>query len=58
MTKDFGLYPPGTEHALYEIQTIIFQDVLKYARENGSKVYVVNRERGDILEKESPETIQ
>ena len=46
-------YIPRESGIHYEIQTIIFEDVLKYARENGSKVYVVN-ERGDILEKNLP----
>lgn len=50
-------YIPREPGIHYEIQTIIFGDILKYARENGSKIYVVN-ERGEILEKESPETIQ
>jgi hypothetical protein len=50
-------YIPRQPGVRYEIQTIIFEDVLKYARENGSKIYVVN-EKGEILEKGSPETIQ
>jgi hypothetical protein len=50
-------YIPRAPGIHYEIQTIIFEDILKYARENGSKIYVVT-ERGEILEKESPETIQ
>jgi|WetSurMetagenome_2_1015567.scaffolds.fasta_scaffold206943_2 hypothetical protein len=44
---------PGTR---YEVQAIIFEDVLKYARENGSLVYLVS-ERGEILEEEAPEPI-
>ena len=50
-------YMPREPGLFYEIQTIIFADVLKYARENGSKIYLVN-EKGEILEKGSPETIQ
>jgi hypothetical protein len=42
---------PGTR---YEVQAIIFEDVLKYARANGSLVYLVN-EKGEILEKEASE---
>ncbi|HMK64393.1 MAG TPA: hypothetical protein VK564_01280 [Thermodesulfobacteriota bacterium] len=41
----------------YEVQSIIFEDVLKYARENGSLVYLVNK-KGEILEREIPEPIQ
>lgn len=50
-------YMPREPGIRYEIQTIIFEDVLRYVRKNGSKIYVVN-EKGEILEKESPETIQ
>jgi hypothetical protein len=41
---------PGTR---YEVQAIMFEDVLNYARANGSLVYLVN-EKGEILEKETP----
>lgn len=40
---------PGTR---YEVQAIIFDDVLNYARANNSLVYLVN-EKGEILEKEA-----
>jgi hypothetical protein len=45
---------PGTR---YEVQAIIFEDVLKYAREKGSLVYLVS-EKGEILEEEAPELTQ
>jgi hypothetical protein len=45
---------PGTR---YEVQAIIFEDVLNYARENGSLVYLVS-EKGEILEEETPGPVQ
>lgn len=37
----------------YEVQAVIFEDILKYARENQSIVYVVNA-KGIVQEKGAP----
>ncbi len=50
-------YMPRKPGIRYEVQAIIFEDVLKYARENGSSVYLVN-EKGEILEKGYVEPVQ
>ena len=47
-------YIPRKPGNRYEVQAIIFEDVLKYARESGSLIYLVN-EKGEILEKGYPE---
>jgi hypothetical protein len=50
-------YIPREPGRRYEVQAIIFEDVLNYARENGGQVYLVS-EKGEILEKEAPELLQ
>lgn len=37
----------------YEVQAIIFEDILKYAKEHQSQIYVVN-DKGVIQEKGAP----
>ncbi|MEW6185865.1 MAG: hypothetical protein AB1585_09035 [Thermodesulfobacteriota bacterium] len=50
-------YMPREPGIRYEVQAIIFEDVVKYAGENGCMVYLVN-EKGEILEEGSPEAVQ
>lgn len=50
-------YIPSEPGRRYEVQAIIFEDVLNHARENGSLVYLVNG-KGEILEEGIPEPIQ
>jgi hypothetical protein len=50
-------YMPRNPGIRYEVQAIIFEDVLKFARESGSLVYLVNA-KGEILEKGYIETVQ
>jgi hypothetical protein len=49
-------YMPREPGVCYELQTIIVEDILKYARENRSFVYVVNK-KGEILESWSPDSV-
>jgi hypothetical protein len=42
-------YIPREPGVRYEVQAIVFEDVLKYAGENGSTICLVN-EKGEILE--------
>jgi hypothetical protein len=53
----FLSYIPWESDRRYDVQAIIFEDVLNYARESGSLVYLVNG-KGEILEEGIPEPIQ